>query len=333
MVLEIQRMSTEDGPGIRTTLFMKGCPLRCSWCHNPESIYPRPEAIWTGSRCIGCGRCIETCPSGSLSREATGIIIDRGTCSACGRCAEACPSGAMELLGTEWDAASLAEELVKDRAYFETSGGGITISGGESTLQPGFVAELLKTLKKQGIHTALDTCGYCSRQSLDLLLPYTDLLLFDIKTMDPVCHREFTGQSNDTILENLSYCCGFTHDHLFPREIWIRTPVIPDATDSDETVAAIGRFIASLKCARITRWELCSFNNLCADKYLRLGRKWHYAGTALVAADDMVRLAEAARSSGVAPSIVAWSGATRNEEISGNTGDPDTATIKGRCGC
>ena len=174
LVLEIQRMSTEDGPGLRTTVFFKGCSLTCTWCHNPESISPHPQVHWIDSRCIACKTCLDTCPKGALSLTPEGISIDRSLCDGCGVCVEACPSTALEQLGRQWTIADLVHEVLKDRVYFEKSGGGITVSGGEPTLQTDFVADFLKRIRAQGIHTALDTCGLCNRQSLDKLLPYYD---------------------------------------------------------------------------------------------------------------------------------------------------------------
>jgi pyruvate formate lyase activating enzyme len=312
-VLEIQRMSTEDGPGIRTTLFMKGCPLGCRWCHNPESISPKQQVHWIGSRCIGCGHCIEACPKVALRRGEKGIEIDRDLCRGCGACAEACPSTAMELMGREWEVRRLAEELKKDRSFFEKSGGGITVSGGESTLQSDFVAALLRLLKEEGIHTAIDTCGLCGRDTMETLLPFVDLVLYDIKEIDPSLHRDFTGSTNERILSNLGHLCAYMRDHIYPREIWVRTPIIPGATDREDNILGIGRFIASLQSRSIVRWELCAFNNLCRDKYARLGRTWEFAETQLMEEDSMERLADIARGSGVRPEIVSWTGSTRQK--------------------
>jgi len=176
-------MSTEDGPGLRTTVFFKGCSLNCLWCHNPESISPKPQIQWLGTSCIGCGICVKTCPELALEKTEKGIIINRSLCNGCGLCTEECPTIAMELLGKKWNVHDLACELIKDRAYFEPSGGGVTLSGGEAALQNDFCLSLLKELKERGIQTALDTCGQVSQSWLTSLLPYVDILLYDIKRL------------------------------------------------------------------------------------------------------------------------------------------------------
>lgn len=303
-------MSTEDGPGIRTTVFMKGCTLKCLWCHNPESISIHPQVQWIGSRCIGCKTCIAVCPNGALLMTASGIDLNRIVCQGCGMCAEACPTTAMELLGKAWNVSDLIDELLKDRAYFEKSDGGVTISGGEATLQTDFVSTLLKILSDKGIHTAIDTCGLTRKETLDLLLPYTDMVLYDLKEIDPQLHRRFTHSSNEQILDNLIYITKYMKDHEKPREIWIRTPLIPAATATDKNVMGIARFIAANCSEVVTRWDLLAFNNLCRDKYLRLGLDWQYRETELLTTEELERLAEVARNSAVNPAIVHWSGST-----------------------
>ena len=200
IILEIIRMSTEDGPGIRTTVFFKGCSLNCLWCHNPESISPKPQIQWIGTSCIGCGICVKTCPELVLEKTEKGIIINRSLCNGCGLCTEECPTTAMELLGKKWNVHDLACELVKDRAYFEPSGGGVTLSGGEAALQNDFCLSLLKELKERGIQTALDTCGQVSQSWLTSLLPYVDILLYDIKEINLEKHKKFTGAINGLFL-------------------------------------------------------------------------------------------------------------------------------------
>ena len=224
LVLEIQRMSTEDGPGLRTTVFFKGCSLKCTWCHNPESISLLPQIHWVGSRCIGCRTCLDTCPHKALNMSAEGIRIDRKVCDGCGLCVEECPSTALELLGEEWELEDLVQEVLKDRVYFEKSNGGVTVSGGEPTIQTDFVVEFLKQMRAEGIKTALDTCGLCSTKALDKLLSHANLVLFDLKEIDPQKHLEFTGSDNQIILENLAHVADYIDSHLYPEELWIRTP-------------------------------------------------------------------------------------------------------------
>ena len=310
IILEIQKMSTEDGPGIRTTVFFKGCSLHCSWCHNPESISPRPQIHWLENRCLRCAACCEACPENGLQLRAEGLAIDRGVCRVCGRCVEECPGGALEMLGKPWTPAELLGEILKDRAYY-SGGGGVTLGGGEPTLQPRMAALLLQWAKEDGLHTALDTCGLCAADSLARLLPHTDLVLYDLKEIDPQKHRRFTGQGNERILANLRNVSQWMEKDGFPRELWIRTPVIPGATATAENIMGIGAFIGSVLQGAVSRWDLCAFNNLCRDKYRRLGLEWAFDRTELLQRAFMEEMAEAARQSGVDPSVVHWSGATR----------------------
>jgi pyruvate formate lyase activating enzyme len=311
-ILHLQRLSTEDGPGIRTTVFFKGCPLRCAWCHNPESLSTGLQTQWFSVRCIACQTCVETCPNGCLKMTADGLVIDRERCEACGKCALACPSGALEALGQMVCVEKLLAELLKDRVYYEKSGGGVTLSGGEPTFQPDFTEALLRALKEQGISTALDTCGLCSARSLDRLLPYTDLVLFDLKFLDPALHAEFTGVSNVQILENLEHIRDYMHSQARPIGLWIRTPLIPGATVSDGNLSAIGRHLAETLDGTVSRWELCAFNNLCRDQYTRLGMPWAYAATPLMTHAELAHCEQVAKASGFRPELVFTTGATRD---------------------
>ena len=314
-VFEIQRMSTEDGPGLRTTVFLKGCSLECIWCHNPESIKPGTEVLWYGVRCIGCRLCAAACPTGALAVSNKEILIDRKLCTGCGSCADICPSGALEKTGEIREAEELVSELLKDRVYFEKSGGGVTVSGGEPALQGEFTGEMLSMLKDAGVHTALDTCGMVKSEALSKLIPQTDLLLFDLKTADPREHRDFTGSDNGKIIENLKLAC------CLDTPIWIRTPIIPGYTGTEENIKALGALILEAdlpaRTKGIMKWELLAFNNLCADKYRRLGRKWHFEGTEVPQEKDMVRFANIAAEalSGAKKKIeVVWNGSVRKGE-------------------
>ena len=312
-ILEIQRLSTEDGPGIRTTVFFKGCSLNCSWCHNPESISARVEIHWIGNRCIGCETCSDVCPEKALSRSDAGVRIDRTACSGCGICVEECPAGAIERLGTSWSLTALLAEVIKDKAYFDSSGGGVTIGGGEPLLQPAFALAFLKELKKKGVQTAVDTCGLCAADALEGVMPFSDLVLFDLKQIDPVKHARLTGAGNETIVANLLRIGRSIRSGSTPTELWIRTPVIPGATDSEKNISGIGALIAGKLKGCVQRWDLLAFNNLCKDKYLRLDRKWAFETADLIGRDRMEKLAETARRSGVDPEIVHWSGITKIE--------------------
>lgn len=314
-ILHLQRLSTEDGPGIRTTVFFKGCPLRCEWCHNPESFLPKVQIQWHAGRCLGCCTCLSACPNGYLALEEGGLKIDRQNCQGCAACADACPANAIEALGRRLTAAELLDELLKDRVYYEKSGGGVTLSGGEPTLQPDFAGALLRGLRAAGIATALDTCGLCVPQTFDLLLPFVDLILYDMKLFDPELHKRYTGQSNRLILDNLLYLRDMIRRQPQPAELWIRTPLIPGATTAGDNLLAIGRFIAAELEGFVTRWELCAFNNLGRDKYSRLDQRWAYASFPLMTAGELARCEQTARSSGVDPEIVVASGATRQPEI------------------
>lgn len=312
-VLNIQRMSTEDGPGIRTTVFFKGCGLSCLWCHNPESISAKPQVQWVETKCIGCGTCIAVCPQKALRDNGNAIEIDRDLCTGCGKCADECPATAMEFLGKPWRVDELVAEVEKDRAYFENSGGGVTASGGDPTVQAPFVEAFLKGCMGRGLHTALDTCGMCSFRALENLLPYSDLVLYDLKEMDPLLHEKFTGSRNERIIENLLSLRDVMRASGRPSELWLRTPLIPGATATEENITEIGRFIAGKMGDTVSRWELCSFNNLCRDKYRRLGLDWTYKSSQLLTREFLDRLTETARRSGIDPRIVQWTGATRVE--------------------
>lgn len=287
--LDIQRMSSEDGPGLRTTIFFKGCSLACAWCHNPESIQKKFQVHWLSARCIGCGTCLNVCPNGALSQTEEGIKIDRRLCTGCYTCFSACPTLALEGKGQDAEPVELCRELVKDRAYFGRDGG-VTLSGGEALLQEGAI-ELLQLLKAEGVQTAVDTCGMLFTEQLERALPYTDILLYDLKIMNDADHERWTGRGNTMILRNLGVAALWAKGN---GRLWIRTPIIPGATDSVENIRAIGERINAIGGAE--RWELCAFNNLCTDKYKRLDIDWSFKDAPLITKQRMDELLAVAKS-------------------------------------
>ncbi|RMD82014.1 MAG: glycyl-radical enzyme activating protein, partial [Candidatus Dadabacteria bacterium] len=294
-IVSVQRASTEDGPGLRTTVFVKGCSLECLWCHNPEAVSPKPEVLWNDWRCMGSRACDAVCPREAISRVDGTVRVDRKLCDACGRCVEACPSTALELVGAPRTAEDVAAEVLRDRSYY-SGGGGLTVSGGEPGLRPAFVVRLVQLCRQAGVHTAVDTCGMCSPRAIERIAEAADLILYDLKEMDDRRHRRFTGQSNERILGNFLRLAAQRAAGRSRAAIWIRTPLVPGATATEENVTAIGRFLSTIE-APIERWELCAFNNLARDKYRRLGRTWKFADTPLLSREELERLTAAARRS------------------------------------
>jgi pyruvate formate lyase activating enzyme len=302
LVIDISRGTTHDGPGLRTTVFFKGCPLACAWCQNPEGIKAGQEIWWEERKCIRCLECVAACPNGALREEESGIVRDRALCELCGACVEACPSLAMAYTGQEWSLEGLVKEALKDKEYYRAFGGGVTVSGGEPLRQHDFVGEFLGRMQAEGIHTALDTCGLASQEALDAVLPFADMVLFDIKLLDPEQHRRYTGQSNQIILRNLERIAeavrASRRDGGHAKRLWIRTPLIPGTTAGEENLAAIGAYIHERLDDAVERWELCAFNSACKSKYKKMGQTWIYEDVPLMRQDEIERVRAAALSGG-----------------------------------
>ncbi|MBE5743141.1 MAG: glycyl-radical enzyme activating protein [Clostridiales bacterium] len=262
-IFEIKRFAVHDGDGIRTTVFFKGCPLKCVWCHNPEGLCEKPELAYYEHKCISCGECLKVCPSNAHKIENGLHIFERDKCLACGKCESVCLGNALTLYGKEYTVSELVPILLKDKDFYDNSGGGVTLSGGECLLYADFCAELLKQLKERGVNTAVDTCGFVSKTALDKVIPYTDTFLYDIKAMSEERHEKSTGRSNKKIIENLLYL-----DNKGCK-IEIRIPYVPNFNDLE--IEGIGKFLSKLK--NVTKVRVLSYHNFASSKYESLGIK------------------------------------------------------------
>jgi len=267
IVFDIKRFSIHDGPGIRTTVFLKGCPLHCPWCHNPESQNPDPGVMLYPGRCIACGSCVDACPEHAISRDAEGkAVTDPALCKRCGTCTEYCYAEARRRVGQEMTVDEIVEEVERDRDFYEESGGGVTLSGGEPLAQKAFALELLRASRERGIRTAVDTCGAVAWSVFEAVRPYTDLFLYDIKHMDDAAHRENTGAGNRRILENLEKLSELGH------AINLRFALIPGINDDEENVRRTGAFAAALPNRHPV--SVLPFHAAGGEKYKRLGQSY-----------------------------------------------------------
>ncbi|SRR6056297_784374 len=277
LVTDIQRYSVNDGPGFRTNVYLKGCPLHCSWCHNPETISPQPDLLWKKRSCVQCGACLDACEKDAIvppippeeARQEGSVYhkIRRDKCDLCMACVDVCRYDALEISGTPMSIEEIMTEVEADLVFFHTSGGGMTLGGGEPTMQPDFSRKLLAEAKRRGLHTCLDTNGFCKWETLESLLPYTDIVLYDLKHIDTETHKAATGADCRIIMENLEKLSAAG------KEIWVRIPVVPGFNDTRAFHEAAARYLADLP-ARPARVDLLPFHNWCQDKYESLGIDW-----------------------------------------------------------
>ena len=311
-IIEIIRGSTHDGPGMRTTIFTKGCPLSCLWCQNPESIGSNLEPWYETGKCIGCMECIGSCNKTALSLGEQGIVINRDLCVGCGECASSCPAKAIMLTGTNWTMDGLIHEVQKDRHYYKEFGGGVTVSGGEPLLYANFIAEFFNRLRSKETHTALDTCGCLPTETFMKTAVCADAVLYDIKYIDESEHMKTTGCGNLLILNNLKTLAAYIKESLSKQgrkiQLWIRTPLIPGYTATVQNIKDISDYIMTHCMEVIERWELCSFNSASITKYIKLQKRWPFEGVSLMKQKEIDLLIKTAQINGFPPGKLAATG-------------------------
>ncbi len=289
IIFDIQRFSIHDGPGIRTTIFFKGCPLACAWCQNPESHKVAPEAAFYKEYCRMCFRCKEACPEGAILEDRE-HRVDYSRCKACGMCPDVCLHNAIRIIGREWTADALAHEVMKDRDFFEDSGGGVTLSGGEPMLHAAFLREFLPLVKDAGIHINIETCGQFRWEHMERIIPYLDLIYFDIKHMDGEEHRKHTGASNRVILENFMKLAA-----VFPG-LQARMPVVPGINDEPDNIVATARFLKEQGQKTV---HCLPYHSMGEAKLVRISTKLKPLGINGPTGEHMKRIQELFREQGI----------------------------------
>jgi len=265
-IFKIKRFSIHDGPGIRTSVFLKGCPLNCVWCHSPEGISSEISIWYSDNLCIGCGQCVQACQNNALNlikNPNPYVKINRELCKVSGDCVKICPTDALQFTGSTTTATEIIDTIEKDLLYFQTSGGGVTLTGGEPLFQPGFSTEILEECRKREIHTAIETCLFCEKNVIDSISDLVDLFIIDMKFSDPYLHKYYTGKTNEIIKENFRLLAESNKDIL------VRIPIIDDITDSVENIEGIIEFIR--ETGKDIFIEKINFNPLTVNNYKRLG--------------------------------------------------------------
>ena len=299
-VFDIERYAVEDGPGIRTVVFFKGCNLHCTWCQNPESHSMKPQVMYYRDQCVACGKCVAACPVGAVQNSPPcGFLTDHKICTLCGSCVDACFHSARKIVGRRMTIQAILDEVLKDRAFYENSGGGVTFSGGEPLLQADAVLELAQRCKAEGIHTALETAGFIQWDLIKRTLPWVDLLYFDFKHIDSEMHRRVTGVSNELILENIRRA-GESFENMV-----VRIPVIPGVNTDLETLSRMFSYL--VEQTRVRTVELLPFHRLGGGKYAGLGMEYAFAKVANLSKEDCLPFADAGRRLGLAVSVGAQS--------------------------
>jgi pyruvate formate lyase activating enzyme len=292
MVFDIQRFAIHDGPGIRTMVFMKGCPLRCWWCQNPEGLSTSKSLAYFEYRCVGTRRCLQACPSRALTLQGNGLNVNRAACDCCALCAEACPSGALSVAGREVGVEELMGEVERDVLLFDNSGGGVTLSGGEPLFQPAFLGAFLVECRLRGIRTALETSGYASPRVFDSIMDYVDLFLFDVKLIDDAEHRKYTGVSNVVIKRNLTELAFRGRG----EDVVLRLPVITGVNDTKENIEGLLAFVSGLD--GIKKVDLLPYHDV-SEKYARLGLRYKMRTHVAPSDDSLKRIREKLEGAGL----------------------------------